>query len=176
MDALVRSSDPRTAARAAKALAGLLPPTREAVARTYAGSADMAGDAAKGRTICEQRCLICHQAEGKGKAVGPDLVTVKTRGRAGILDAIVNPNREVAAQYATFEVRTKDGGTHAGIIVDDNATALTLRMPGGAESSLPRAEIAGTSSTGRSLMPEGLEAGLSPQDMADLLTFIETLK
>ncbi|MFM9147360.1 MAG: PVC-type heme-binding CxxCH protein, partial [Verrucomicrobiota bacterium] len=83
MDALVRSSDPSTAARAAKALAGLLPPTREAVARTYAGSADMTGDAAKGRTICEQRCLICHQAEGKGKAVGPALVTVKTRGRSG---------------------------------------------------------------------------------------------
>jgi hypothetical protein len=49
-------------------------------------------------------------------------------------------------------------------------------MPGGAESVIGRADIAGSSSSGRSLMPEGLEAGLSPADMADLLTFIETLQ
>jgi len=36
--------------------------------------------------------------------------------------------------------------------------------------------VTGSSSEGRSLMPEGLEAGLTTQDMADLLTFIETLK
>ena len=108
--------------------------------------------------------------------MGPDLVTVKNRGRAGILDAIINPNREVAAQYAVFEVRTKDGGSRAGIIVDDNATSLTLRMPGGAESRVSRSDVAGTSSTGRSLMPEGLETGLTPADMADLLTYPETLR
>ena len=176
LETLVRASDPKAAARASKALASVLPPSREEVARTYASSATAAGDAAKGRLICEQRCLVCHRAEGKGQAVGPDLITVKTRGRAGILDAIIHPNREVAAQYAAFEVRTKDGGVRMGVIVEDNASSLTLRMPGGAESVIGRADIAGSSSSGRSLMPEGLEAGLSPADMADLLTFIETLQ
>ena len=47
---------------------------------------------------------------------------------------------------------------------------------GGAEITLARADIRGSSSSGQSLMPEGLEAGLSVRDMADLLTFIETLK
>ncbi len=176
MESLLRASDKAVAARAAKALASVLPPSREEVARKFAGSTDAKGDAEKGRQICEQRCFICHRAEGKGQAVGPDLVTVKNRGRAGILDAIINPNREVAAQYAVFEVRTKDGGSRAGIIVDDNATSLTLRMPGGAESRVSRSDVAGTSSTGRSLMPEGLEAGLTPADMADLLTYLETLR
>jgi hypothetical protein len=36
--------------------------------------------------------------------------------------------------------------------------------------------VRGSRSDGLSLMPEGLEAGMSVRDMADLLTFIETLK
>jgi putative heme-binding domain-containing protein len=47
---------------------------------------------------------------------------------------------------------------------------------GGAEVNLPRANIKGSTSSGKSLMPEGLEAGMSVQDMADLLAFIEELK
>jgi hypothetical protein len=46
---------------------------------------------------------------------------------------------------------------------------------GGAEVVLARANVRGSTSSGKSLMPEGLEAGMSVQDMADLLTFIETL-
>jgi hypothetical protein len=46
---------------------------------------------------------------------------------------------------------------------------------GGAEVVLTRAYVRGSTSSGKSLMPEGLEAGMSVQDMADLLTFIETL-
>ena len=176
IDALTRANDKAVAARAAKALASVLPPSREEVARAFSGSIDATGDVAKGRQICEQRCLVCHRAEGKGQAVGPDLLTVKSRGRTGILDAIIHPNREVAAQYAVFEVRTKDGGSRMGIIVDDNATTLTLRMPGGTDSQISRGDVAGTSSTGRSLMPEGLEAGLTAQDMADLLSYIENLR
>ena len=176
IEALTRANDRAVAARAAKALASVLPPSREEIARTFSGAIDATGDPSKGRQICEQRCLVCHRAEGKGQAVGPDLLTVRSRGRTGILDAIIHPNREVAAQYAVFEVRTKDGGSQTGIIVDDNATTLTLRMPGGTDSRISRADVAGTSSTGRSLMPEGLEAGLTPQDMADLLSYIEKLQ
>ena len=53
---------------------------------------------------------------------------------------------------------------------------MTLRMPGGVSKTILRADVSGSSSDGRSLMPEGLEGGLTTQDMADLLTFIETLK
>ena len=32
------------------------------------------------------------------------------------------------------------------------------------------------SSEGKSLMPEGVEAGMKPQDLADLISFIEQAK
>ena len=47
---------------------------------------------------------------------------------------------------------------------------------GGAEQTIPRSQIKGSSSSGLSLMPEGIEAGMDAQAMADLLTFIEELK
>ena len=47
---------------------------------------------------------------------------------------------------------------------------------GGAEMNIPRSNIKGSSASGASLMPEGIEAGMSVQDMADLLDYIESLK
>jgi putative heme-binding domain-containing protein len=108
--------------------------------------------------------------------LGPDLITVKTRGREALLAAIIDPHKEVAPQYIAYDVTTKDGQSYTGMIVRDEAASLTLKIMGGVELPLPRANVKGSSSAGKSLMPEGLESGMSVQDMADLLTFIEELK
>ena len=107
--------------------------------------------------------------------LGPDLVTVKTRGRAGILEAILNPHKEVAPQYIAYTVTAKDGRTVTGLITKDDATGVSVKAMGGMEFSFARAEIEGTSSVGQSVMPEGLETGMSVEDVADLLRFIEEL-
>ena len=108
--------------------------------------------------------------------LGPDLITVKTKGREALLTAILEPHKEVAPQYIAYDVATKDGNAYSGIIARDDATSLALKIMGGFEVNLPRANIKGSNSSGKSLMPEGLEGGMSVQDMADLLTFIEELK
>lgn len=175
LQALVRHPTPTVAQRAAVVLAGSLPPSRAAVLARFAPAAGLAGDGEKGRAVYLGRCSICHRAAGVGQELGPDLVTVKSRGRDGLLTAIIDPNQEVAPQYIAYDVATKDGRAFTGVVARDDATTLTLRIMGGAEVALPRAALKGSSSTGQSLMPEGLEAGLSVQDMADLLTFIEHL-
>jgi putative heme-binding domain-containing protein len=134
------------------------------------------GNAERGKAHYLGRCMVCHRAEGQGMELGPDLVTVKTRGRDGLLSAIIDPHKEVAPQYIAFDVNTKDGNAYSGIIARDDATGLVLKVMGGAEVALPRSNVRGSSSSGKSIMPEGLEAGLSVQDMADLLTYIEELK
>ena len=134
------------------------------------------GDATRGLTQFQTHCIVCHQAGSvAGIAVGPDLLTVKTRGRDGLLTAILEPHKEVAPQYIAYDVTTKDGNAYTGMITRDDATGLSLKIMGGAEVVLTRANVRGSTSSGKSLMPEGLEAGMSVQDMADLLTFIETL-
>ena len=157
-------------------LADVIPPSRDVVTAKFAPSIDLAGDAPRGQGIFQRACVICHRAAGQGMEVGPDLLTVKNKGRAALLTAILDPNKEVAAQYMSFLVQTRAGESYLGVIAEDTATQLTLKMPGGVAKTILRADVSGSSSDGRSLMPEGLEGGLSTQDMADLLTYIETLK
>lgn len=176
IQSLLKLKDPKLAAEARVVLADVIPPSREMVTAKFAASVDLAGDTTRGLAIYQRACLICHRAAGQGMEVGPDLITVKNKGRAALLEAILQPNKEVAAQYMTFQVQTKGGDGFLGIITEDNASQLTLRMPGGLAKTISRADVTGSSSEGRSLMPEGLEGGLSNQDMADLLTFIESLK
>ena len=176
VQSLLKHKDGQVAALARTALAEVIPPSREVVTAKYAASVDLAGDATRGLAVYQRACMICHRAGGQGMEVGPDLLTVKNKGRPALLTAILEPNKEIAAQYMSFLVQTRAGESYLGVIADDTATQLTLRMPGGVSKTVLRADVLGSSSDGRSLMPEGLEGGLTAQDMADLLTFIETLK
>ncbi len=174
--ALFKHKDPSVAKLADKVLAELKPPSRESVIEKFKGAITTKGDAARGRQVFTQRCVTCHRADGQGMQVGPDLITVKTKGRDGLLTAILDPNKEVAPQFIAYNVEMKDGQSFIGLIAKDDATGLTLKMIGGAEQTIPRAQIKGSSSSGQSLMPEGIEAGMDVQAMADVLTFIEELK
>jgi len=176
VQALVQHKTPQLATLAQTALASAIPPSRADVLEKYQPAIAASGDAARGKIVYRGRCVVCHRADGEGMERGPDLVTVKNRGRDGLLTAILDPHKEVAPQYIAFDVNLKDGNTYTGTIARDDATSLSLRIMGGATVDLPRSTIKGSSSSGKSLMPEGLEGGLSVQDMADLLTFIERLK
>ncbi len=174
--ALFKHKDAAVAKLADKVLAELRPPSRESVIEKFKPALATKGDTARGREIYAQRCISCHRAEDKGVPLGPDLITVKTKGRDGILSAILDPNKEVAPQFIAYTVETKDGQSLTGFIAKDDASGLTLKMIGGAEQTIPRSQIKGSTSSGISLMPEGIEAGMDAQAMADLLTFIGELK
>jgi putative heme-binding domain-containing protein len=68
---------------------------------------------------------------------------------------------------------TTDGMTLTGIIAAETGTSITLRQQEGKEATLLRSNIEELQSNGVSLMPEGLEKNISPQDMADLIAFIK---
>jgi len=175
VQALIKHKSPQVAAAAKTALASVIPPSREEMAAKFKPAVAAKGDAKKGQVHYLARCLACHKAGANGIAVGPDLITVKTKGREALLEAILMPHKEVASQFIAYTVNTKDGQTLAGIITNDTASSMTIKMMGGLEKTLQRSEIKGSSSTGQSLMPEGLETGMTVEDMADLLSFIEGL-
>jgi putative heme-binding domain-containing protein len=175
VQALIKHKSPKVAAAAKTALASVIPPSREEMAAKFKPAVAAKGDAVKGQTQFMGRCMICHKAGANGFAVGPDLITVKTKGREALLEAILMPHKEVASQFIAYTVNTKDGQTFAGVISNDTASSMTLKMPGGMEKTLQRADIKGSSSSGQSLMPEGLETGMTVEEMADLLSFIESL-
>ena len=58
----------------------------------------------KGRDVFAKMCATCHQAEGRGVDVGPDLATVASRSPEDLLTHILDPNREVAPNFVNYHV------------------------------------------------------------------------
>ncbi len=154
------------------------PPSRnrQAVVDSFLPAMRLKGKAANGKALYQQLCVSCHKLGAEGHALGPDLVTMKSMGREKILVNILDPNREVAPQYYGYSIDTRDGENHSGLIASEDGQNVTLKAAFGTTTAVSRSDIAAMKSTGMSIMPEGLEAGLDHQKMADLIEFIVTAK
>ena len=58
------------------------------------------------------------------------------------------------------------------MVADETSNAITLTGQDGKQSVILRAQLEELRSTGKSLMPEGLEKELSPQDIADVSAYL----
>jgi putative membrane-bound dehydrogenase-like protein len=159
---------------AAKVLSAQPTSTRQQVIDAFMPALNLKGDPAHGKKIYEERCISCHRLGGEGHALGPDLVTVKNSGKEKLLVNILDPNREVRPDYISYVVETKDDESYIGLVANETATSVTIRQAYSKEDVIQRSNIRKMQSQGQSLMPEGVEAGMSPQDLADLLEYIET--
>jgi putative heme-binding domain-containing protein len=146
--------------------------SREDVYASLLPALQLRGVSARGKTIFETRCALCHAYAGVGQEFGPDLTAVRTGGKEKVLSSIVDPNREVLPQYFLVSIELKDGESVGGIIRNETATTVTLRQPGANERTIARPDIASMKTSSQSFMPEGIEAGLSHQDVADLIEFL----
>jgi putative membrane-bound dehydrogenase-like protein len=165
-------------ARALKALGNESSSSRDrkALIESFRPALELSGDPHRGREVFARTCATCHRAEGKGVDVGPDLATITGRSTEDLLVHVLDPNREVAPNYVNYNVATVDGRFVSGIIASESAGALTLKRAEGATDVIPRDQIDTVASTGLSLMPEGLEKGLKPQDFADLFAFLKAIR
>ena len=128
---------------------------------------------AEGRAVFNAVCASCHRLDREGHAVGPDLFDIRRQTKENILFHIVNPDAEIAPAFTAYLAEAKDGRILSGILVGDTPTSITLRGPLGVETSLLRADLAKLEALPGSLMPTGLEAGLSKQQLADLLAYLK---
>jgi len=174
--ALRAHSDSRVQKMAVLALGQPAATSREQVIREFQPSLDLKSDSARGKAVYLERCASCHRSGKDGFQVGPDLVSVKTAGKEKLLISILDPNREVAPQYLAYRIESTEGDSLVGLIGAENAASVALVQANGKTDSLPRSTIKRIESQGQSLMPEGLEMGLSVQQMADLLEYINTAR
>ena len=149
-------------------------PDRERVVNSLRAAATLTGDPKRGAVTCARLCLACHYLQGQGQRVGPDLGGLSSRPTDTLLRDILDPSRQVAPDYQGYELILADGQRLTGLIASESETRLTLRQPGTPDVSVARSQLKEIRATGRSLMPEGLEAGLGTQDLADLLAFLRS--
>jgi putative heme-binding domain-containing protein len=158
---------------AVKALASSRPPARAQAVKEYQAALKITGDAGKGKATFEKTCAACHQLAGMGQAVGPDLAALTDKSTGYLLTALLDPNAAVEGRFVAYQLETTDDETYVGLLSDENASALTILQPNGIRQRVPRASIKSLTSSKLSLMPEGLEQGMTVQDVADLIAFVQ---
>jgi putative heme-binding domain-containing protein len=158
---------------AAMVLASSRPPDRVKAMEKFKPALALKGDAAKGRLTFEKTCAACHQLAGVGSAVGPDLSALTDKSAGYLFTAILDPNAAVEGRFVTYQVETTDGETYAGILGDENAAGITIVQPNALKQRISRSKIKSLVGSKLSLMPEGLEQGMTAQDVADLIAFVQ---
>ncbi|NNC88061.1 MAG: DUF1080 domain-containing protein [Akkermansiaceae bacterium] len=134
------------------------------------------GDPAAGKTLATATCLICHQVNGEGMQIGPDLSGAGAMGVEGLLRNILTPSAQLESGYYRHDVTLRDGTLLSGFLVKETEGAVTLRQIGADDRVVPRSEIASHKVSKQSLMPEGLIDGLNEKQVADLFSYLKGLK
>jgi putative membrane-bound dehydrogenase-like protein len=145
---------------------------RRKILDDYKDVTSLSGDLGRGKAVFAKICAACHHLHGVGHAVGPDLAALNNKSPQYLLTEILDPNRNVDSRYVEYLAVTKAGRTFNGLLASESATSITLRGQEGKQQVLLRGELDELRSTGKSLMPEGLEKDLSKQDLADVIAYL----
>jgi len=148
--------------------------SRAEVVAKFQAATTLTGDSAKGATVFANTCATCHFLRGQGHAVGPNLAALADKTPADFLTAILDPNAVVEPRFVAYNIETKDGRSLSGIVSAETATTLTLVQGGGGQETVLRSDIQEMRASGLSLMPEGLEQNMAPQDLANLIAYLKT--
>ena len=170
--AMTAASSSTDQQRAIKLIGAASDAKRDEVVQLFLPGLELRDDNQRGKALFQQRCQSCHRLGSDGFAVGPDLAGARSGGKEMLLVNILDPNREVPPNYFGYVVDTQEGDSYTGLIANETASSVTVRQPLGNEVVVPRSRIAKMQASKLSLMPEGLEEGLTHQDLADLVHFI----
>ncbi len=169
---LTRSGSDARRSRAHTLLGSQMLGRRAEVVAAYRDALQLSGDVTRGRALFQKNCNACHRTENKGTEIGPNLATIKSRGPETILTNVLDPSREVNPQFVNYMCVTDDGRTVTGLISAESATAVTFKRAEGQTDTVLRVNIEELSSTGLSIMPEGLEKQLDKQALADVIAYL----
>jgi putative heme-binding domain-containing protein len=124
-----------------------------------------------------QTCLLCHQVGNKGQSIAPALDGSASRENEALLTAILNPDAAVESGYAVYRVTKKDGTSAEGYLVNKDDQGTTLAFMGGTKVFIENNAIKSQGFLGgRSFMVKGLIDQYTDKQVADLLSYIKTLK
>jgi putative heme-binding domain-containing protein len=162
----------------------LLPTEQTADGQALPGIADlvaMSGDPQHGKEVFfgenYAQCSRCHQVGDEGKEVGPDLTVIGQKfGREGLLESILFPNAAISHEYEVWILETEWEGLLSGFIVSEDDKQVQLMDASGDVKPIKKEEIVERRKSKTSLMPTGLAAAMSAQDLSDLVAYLATLK
>ncbi len=136
------------------------------------------GNAENGRLLFRQQsCINCHTFANGQQPKGPHLVDIGKRyKRAELIESIVQPSKKIAQGFDTWAIAMEDGKVFTGFVVLESAETVTLRDATGVSRELLQDQIEDRVKQEISMMPAGVVGNLSPEQLADLIAYLESLR
>jgi putative heme-binding domain-containing protein len=149
--------------------------------------ADFANDVngpSRGRNFANGReaflagqCIQCHQLNGEGGAVGPDLTGAGAKySRRDLLESILEPSKVISDQYQNMTVTKKNDEDVTGRIVEEtDARLVIVTNPLTNERvEVKKSDVKSRTPSKLSPMPEGLASILTKEEILDLVAYLES--
>ncbi|MCA9270366.1 MAG: sulfatase-like hydrolase/transferase, partial [Planctomycetales bacterium] len=133
---------------------------------------ERSGDATLGKAVFLKTCAKCHTHSGEGTQIGPDLTGMFTHPKRELLGNIIDPSASVEGNFRTYTLATVSGQVFSGMLAGESKTALELVDTEAKRHTVLREDIEELIASPKSLMPEGFEKQLKPEEFVNLLEFL----
>jgi putative membrane-bound dehydrogenase-like protein len=136
------------------------------------------GSAERGAALFRsQACFACHTTTDGQTPKGPHLADIGKRHQVeGLVESILQPSAKIAQGFETYVFETVDGKIFSGFVVGERADATLIRESNGVYRELKKADIEARRPQMISSMPEGLVSNLTPEQLADLVAYLQSLR
>lgn len=136
------------------------------------------GDVEKGRALfTQQSCIACHTVANGQSPKGPHLVDIGKRYKKDeLIESILNPSAKIAQGFDTYSFIMNDGKIFTGFVTSESAADLQIKQTDGVTSTIKAADIDERVKQKLSMMPIGLANNLTPEQVADLVAYLQSLK
>jgi putative heme-binding domain-containing protein len=125
-----------------------------------------------GRLVFEKNCMMCHQIDGRGAVVGPQLAGLSKRGVDRLVEDVLDPNRNVDPAFRYSTLILKDGRLITGLQKRAEGEQLVFADTTGKEVQVAKSEIQKRIESPASLMPANVAEIIPVDDFNNLLAYL----
>ena len=139
---------------------------------------EAAGDAKRGEALFKlQTCHTCHTTANGQSPKGPHLVDIGKRyKKAELIESILKPSAKIAQGFDTYVFVMKTGKAMTGFVTSESADEVQFRETNGISSTIRKSEVGVRRKSPGSVMPTGMADSLTPEQLADLIAYLQSLK
>jgi alcohol dehydrogenase (cytochrome c) len=121
-------------------------------------------------------CNTCHEVNGRGGIVGPDLSAAGRHSAETLRQKILDPNTRGQRTPGTLVVKTRDGQEIRGIRLNEDSYSLQMRDASGKLFLLDKQNLVEELSNPLSLMPADYGKRLSEPEIQSLVAYLKGLE
>ena len=133
------------------------------------------GDPEAGSAVFRRAgCVSCHIVNGAGGFLGPSLDSIAVKKASDrIRRDVLDPDSELAPGFESVVVETMEGRRIEGVLKNEDTFLVLVLTAAGEVEIFQRSELKSLAMPARSRMPADFGNRLSPEDLGNLLAFLD---